>query len=158
MAQENFNVSLPNDGLGDALRNAFIKQQAMNTELYESKVDKITGQGLSENNFTNLEQVKLSGIEEGAEVNVQADWNQTDDEADDFIKNKPEIGGGSFKKNIFFTTTLSDLGLTTFDELTNEIVKDWIDSLEIVENDNEIYYFEILEGGIFDETFDGTFE
>jgi hypothetical protein len=91
MAQENFNVSFPNDGLGDDLRNAFIKQQAMNTELYSSKVDKVTGQGLSENNFTNSEKIKLSGIQEGAEVNVQADWNQTDDEADDFIKNKPEI-------------------------------------------------------------------
>jgi hypothetical protein len=34
MAQENFNLSTPNDGLGDALRNAFQKQQNMNTELY----------------------------------------------------------------------------------------------------------------------------
>jgi hypothetical protein len=67
--------------------------------------------------------------------------------------------GDGFKKNIFFTTSLADLGLTTFDELTNEIVKDWIDSLEIVENDNEIYYYEITESsGIFDETFDETFE
>lgn len=32
---------------------------------------------------------KLKGIEDGAEVNVQSDWNQTDDTKDDFIKNKP---------------------------------------------------------------------
>jgi Leucine-rich repeat (LRR) protein len=46
--------------------------------------------------------------------------------------------------------------LTTFDELTNEIVKDWIDSLEIVENDNEIYYFDITDevGYNFDVTAD----
>ena len=34
---------------------------------------------------------KLKGIEEGAEVNVQADWNQTDETKDDFIKNKPDL-------------------------------------------------------------------
>ena len=34
---------------------------------------------------------KLKGIEEGAEVNVQADWNQTDNTKDDYIKNKPDL-------------------------------------------------------------------
>ena len=34
---------------------------------------------------------KLKGIEEGAEVNVQADWSQTDVTKDDFIKNKPDL-------------------------------------------------------------------
>lgn len=34
---------------------------------------------------------KLKGIEEGAEVNIQADWNQTDNTKDDFIKNKPDL-------------------------------------------------------------------
>lgn len=34
---------------------------------------------------------KLKGIEEGAEVNVQADWNETDSTKDDFIKNKPDL-------------------------------------------------------------------
>ncbi len=34
---------------------------------------------------------KLSGIENGAQVNVQSDWNQTNDTADDYIKNKPSI-------------------------------------------------------------------
>lgn len=34
---------------------------------------------------------KLRSIEEGAEVNVQADWNQTDNTKDDFIKNKPDL-------------------------------------------------------------------
>lgn len=32
---------------------------------------------------------KLDDIEEFAEVNVQSDWNQTDSDADDYIKNKP---------------------------------------------------------------------
>lgn len=34
---------------------------------------------------------KLAGIEAGADVNVQSDWDQTDANADDYIKNKPEI-------------------------------------------------------------------
>ena len=35
---------------------------------------------------------KLDGIAAGAEVNVQADWNQTTTTADDYIKNKPTLG------------------------------------------------------------------
>ena len=70
MAQQNFNVSLPNDGLGDELRSAFIKQQDMNTELYNTKVDKVTGKDLSSNDYTNLEKSKLAGIENGAQKNV----------------------------------------------------------------------------------------
>lgn len=54
-------------------------------------VDAETGKGLSENDFTDAEKTKLSGIESGAEVNVQADWEQSDDTADDYIKNKPTI-------------------------------------------------------------------
>lgn len=38
------------------------------------------------------DKTKLNGIAEGAEVNVQADWNQTNSSADDFIKNKPYYG------------------------------------------------------------------
>ena len=37
------------------------------------------------------EKSKLSGIEAGAEVNVQADWNQNDNAKKDFIKNKPSV-------------------------------------------------------------------
>ena len=43
----------------------------------------------TDNNFTTAEKNKLSGIEAGAEANVQSDWEQTNSSADDFIKNKP---------------------------------------------------------------------
>lgn len=43
----------------------------------------------TDNNFTNTDKNKLDNIQSGAEVNVQADWAQTDSSADDFIKNKP---------------------------------------------------------------------
>jgi hypothetical protein len=89
MAQQNFNVSLPNDGLGDELRAAFVKQQSMNTELYTDKIDVLAGFGLSENNYTTPEQTKLAGIQAEAEKNVQSDFNQEDTTADDYIKNRP---------------------------------------------------------------------
>ena len=43
----------------------------------------------TDNNFTTSEKTKLSGIASGAEVNVQSDWSQSDNTADDYIKNKP---------------------------------------------------------------------
>ena len=45
----------------------------------------------TDNNYTTTEKTKLDGIEAGAGVNVQSDWEQADDTKDDFIKNKPEI-------------------------------------------------------------------
>lgn len=59
------------------------------------KVDKEAGKGLSSNDFTNEELGKLNGIQAGAEVNVQSDWDQTDTSADDYIKNKPTIPAGA---------------------------------------------------------------
>lgn len=50
-------------------------------------VAKEAGKGLSTNDYTNAEKQKLAGIAEGAEVNVQADWNAT--EGDALILNKP---------------------------------------------------------------------
>ena len=58
-------------------------------ELKSQKVDKVSGKALSDQNYTAAEKTKLAGIEDGAEVNVQPDWDQTNTSADDFIKNKP---------------------------------------------------------------------
>lgn len=53
------------------------------------KVDKVNGYGLSQNDFTNTLKTKLDGIQDGAEVNVNADWNATTGDAE--ILNKPTI-------------------------------------------------------------------
>lgn len=66
-----------------------------------NKVDKVTGKGLSTNDYTDEEKTKLSGIASGAEVNVQSDWNVSDNTSDAYIKNKPTI-----------PSTLSDLSGT----------------------------------------------
>lgn len=54
---------------------------------FNGKVDKVSGKGLSDENYTLLEKNKLAGIEASAEVNVQSDWNATIGDA--FILNKP---------------------------------------------------------------------
>lgn len=54
-----------------------------------NKVDKVTGKGLSTNDYTTTEKNKLSGIQAGAQVNVNADWNATTGDA--VILNKPTI-------------------------------------------------------------------
>ena len=90
MAQQILNVSTPNSGLGDALRDASIKSNDNFTELYEGKVDKVTGKDLSDNNLTDELVTKINDLEANAQVNIQSDWNENDIEADAYIKNKPE--------------------------------------------------------------------
>lgn len=58
------------------------------TSQLNRKVDKVEGSSL----MTSAQATKLEGIEAGAEVNVQADWNQANSSADDYIKNKPTLG------------------------------------------------------------------
>lgn len=66
------------------------EKDATQDEAIDTKVDKIEGKGLSSNDYTDDEKDKLEGIEAGAEVNVQPDWNEDDTDDDDYIKNKPE--------------------------------------------------------------------
>ena len=61
----------------------------------------------TDNNFTDADVTKLSGIEAGAEVNVQANWNESDSSSDSFILNKPTIPSGS---QLVPSATPSDAG------------------------------------------------
>lgn len=68
----------------------------------QDKIDgshKLSADYIAETNnnkvMTAAERTKLAGIAAGAEVNVQADWNQTNSSADDYIKNKPTSLGES---------------------------------------------------------------
>lgn len=76
--------------IADALGENDDAVQALNAAI-GNKVDKVAGKGLSTNDYTATEKNKLSGIASGAEVNVQSDWNVTDNTDDAFIKNKPTI-------------------------------------------------------------------
>lgn len=56
-----------------------------------TKVDKVDGKGLSTNDFTDTLKTKLDNIEDGAQVNIQSDWEETNNESDAYILNKPSI-------------------------------------------------------------------
>jgi len=55
----------------------------------DAKVATVSGKGLSANDFTDALQTKLNNIAAGAEVNVQANWNESSNSSDAFIQNKP---------------------------------------------------------------------
>ncbi len=86
MAQQHINYSTPNDGLGDTLRTSQVKAESNFNELYSNKVDKVTGQGLSDTNFTQIEKTKLAGLVEGGQV--QSDMLEGNSALPSFIKNK----------------------------------------------------------------------
>lgn len=99
------------------------------------KVDKVDGKGLSTNDYTTTEKNKLAGIAEGAEVNVQSDWNATSGDA--FIKNKPTLANvatsGSYndlsnKPTIPSAITIdSSLNSTSTNPVQNKVVKSALD-------------------------------
>ena len=57
--------------------------------LDSDKVSKDGDKVLSDNNYTDEEKTKLNGIATGAEVNVQSNFEETDDTSDAFIVNNP---------------------------------------------------------------------
>lgn len=70
---------------------------------------------------------KLSGIEAGAEVNVQADWTEADNTSDAYIKNKPTIGDATLtitqngtSVGTFTANATSDVTLALTDTLYND--------------------------------------
>lgn len=87
MAQQHINRSSPNDGLGDTLYNQAGKIEENFNELYTGKVDKITGYGLSENDFTDADKAKLDSLDPDA--GAQSDWNAEDSGDPSYILNKP---------------------------------------------------------------------
>ena len=77
--------------------------------------------------FTSEEQDKLESIEQGAQVNVQSDWDESDITSDAFIKNKPALIINHSELNLDdgsnpHGTTKLDLGLENVDN-TRDINK-----------------------------------
>jgi len=96
-----------------------------------------TGKGLSTNDYTTAEKTKLAGIAEGAEVNVQANWTETDESSDAFILNKPTLGALAAKDKVAETDLATELGAkihthankTQLDSITDAKIALW-DSAE----------------------------
>ncbi len=86
----------------------------------------------TDHNFKDADSVKLAGIASGAEVNVQADWNETNENSDAFIKNKPEIPAAQVQANwnqtnenavdyIKYKPTLANVATSgSYNDLTNK--------------------------------------
>ena len=79
------------------------------TTVVAGKVDKVSGKGLSTEDYTTAEKTKLAGIASGAEVNVNADWNSTS--GDSQILNKPTTISG-FSITDAYTKTEVDNSLS----------------------------------------------
>jgi hypothetical protein len=94
-------------------------QKAVKTAV-DLKVDKIAGKGLSTEDYTTAEKSKLAGIEAGAEVNVNADWNATSGDAQ--ILNKPTIP--SITGLVPYTGATGDVDLGEFELKAGQIELD----------------------------------
>ena len=93
----------------------------------DSKVDKITGKALSENDFTDTYRSKLDGIEGAAEVNVQPNYTETDPTHDSFINNKPS---DVTDLTIHSVTELSDITTTGSGDIITDPERQAINGLE----------------------------
>lgn len=90
-----------------------------------------------------LDWQKLDGIESGAEVNVQSDWNEADNTKDDFIKNKPTIPSKTSDLN-------NDSGFITSSSLPSNL-SDLNNDMDVSDFPNDAGYItsahEIPSGG-----------
>lgn len=59
--------------------------------------------------LTASDKTKLDGIASGAEVNVQADWSQSNSTQDDYIKNKPSVVTTNTEQTITGKKTFSEI-------------------------------------------------
>lgn len=57
----------------------------------------------TDNNFTDAEKSKLTGIEAGAEANVQSDWTESNSSSDAYIQHKPSVKPVAAGENITIT-------------------------------------------------------
>lgn len=88
--------------------------------------------GTTNKAYTATEQSKLSGIAAGAEVNVQANWNESDSSSDAYIQNKPTIPtvpsnivtGSSQSYTIWSGTQAEYDALATKDSSTIYLIKE----------------------------------
>jgi len=89
----NVNITPANIGLGNVDNTSDTDKPVSTAQqsALDTKVDKVTGKGLSTNDYTNEEKQKLANIESNAQANVQSDWNEDDTEDDGYIKNKPNL-------------------------------------------------------------------
>lgn len=90
-------LDLLKDNLEDWVADNFASTTILSTEL-DKKVDKVSGKGLSTNDYTTDEKNKLAGIAEGAQVN----------KISSFKANNTEVGGTGNKVEVSLAGNLVD--------------------------------------------------
>ena len=98
----------------------------------------------TDNNFSNADVTKLSGIEAGAEVNVQADWNEADNTADDYIKNKPTALADFSDDSTHRVVT--DTQISTWNGKQDALTEG--DGIDITSNVISLEYLTVVNGAV----------
>lgn len=144
-----------NQPMAQRLKQNFNEVQAI-LDAVGQKVDKVEGKGLSANDYTDEDKAKLAGIQAGAEANVQADWNQNDPSADDYVRNRthwedngevhkldtkfldldsaPTVGSGNPVMSGGVKAAIADFITRSVNDLTNYYLKSEIYTKAEVEN------------------------
>lgn len=73
-----------------------------------NKVDKVTGKGLSTNDYTNDEKTKLGAIEAGAQKNVKPNWNAESGATSEILNKPTKLSDFTNDKN-FIDKTVANL-------------------------------------------------
>lgn len=78
-----------------------VNNKALSSDITLGATDVLssTQQNAVNSGITSSDVTKLSGIESGAEVNVQANWNESDTNSDAYIQNKPTIPAAQVQSN-----------------------------------------------------------
>jgi len=94
--------------------------------------------------MSSADKTKLDGIANGAEVNVQADWNQTTTTADDYIKNKPTLGTAAAAASTDFVAASGDTMSGDLNMNGNDILSIRSLTLSNREKSNIEYAYQLL--------------
>jgi hypothetical protein len=153
MAQKKINYSFANDGLGDPLRQAFVKSDDNFDELYANKVDKVTGKSLTDVNFSAIDKAKLDSIDPSA--SSQSDFAINDPLNPAFIKNKPTLLS-QFDNNLNFVEDVTTAGVfgrsagawSTIDLSSKENTANKQNSLAVDGTGNKYPTIDIINSGL----------
>jgi hypothetical protein len=80
----------------------------------------------TDNNFTDADKSKLTGIESGAQVNVQSDWTEADTSSDAYIQHKPVEKTLVAGDNIAITTTSNTVTISA--TVPAQVQADWAEA------------------------------
>ena len=107
----------------------------------------------TDENFTSAEKTKLAGIATGAEVNVQADWNESSSSSDAYIQNKPDLSIYAQSANLATVATSGD-----YDDLSGkptipaaQVNSDWNASSGVSEILNKPTLATVATSGDYDD-------